>query len=111
MRAEPVLGVSMKTSTKQPTRTGAQVSSMIPLRNGDVQALQVTVVEEGVVLAVFDEGTDGQPLIQVVLDRAEQASLVHALLGPGTAPPTSVADVAHPESAVPAGSCRTRGTA
>ena len=101
----------MKTSTKQPTRTGAQVSSMIPLRNGDVRALQITVTDEGVVLTVFDEGADGLPLIQAMLDRAEQASLVHALLGPGTAPPTCGAGVALQTSAVPAGSRRMRGTA
>ena len=102
----------MDTSTKQPVRTGTTVSSMIPLRSGDVRALQVTVAENGIVLAVFDEGADGQPLIQAILDRAEQASLVHALLlGSPTGAPTSGAAVALQTSAVPAGSRRMRGTA
>jgi hypothetical protein len=60
---------------------------------------------------VFDDADDGRPLIQAVLDQGEQASLVHALLGPSAGGTTSDAGVAPRTSATPAGSCRTRGTA
>jgi hypothetical protein len=101
----------MDRPTKQARRAGTKVAATIPIRNGDVRALLVTIADEGVIIAVFDEGTAGRPLIQATLDKHEHASLVHALLGPSAGTVTSDAAVALPVSGVRAGSRRTRGTA
>jgi hypothetical protein len=69
----------MDQSTRQPRETRAQAGATIPLRNGDVRALQVIVTDGQIIIAVFDEADSGRPLIQAVLDQSEQASLVHAL--------------------------------
>lgn len=99
----------MDSSAKRKRET--HVATTIALRNGDVRALQVNVADGKIVIAVFDEAGDSRPLIQAMLDRGEQASLVHALLGPGTGDTTSDGGGVPRTSAVPAGACRTRGTA
>ena len=76
-----------------------------------MRALQVIVTDGQIIIAVFDEADSSRPLIQAVLDRSEQASLVHALLGTGAGVATSDAGAVPRRSATPAGSCRTRGTA
>ena len=99
----------MDSSAKRKRET--HVATTIALRNGDVRALQVNVADGKIVIAVFDEAGDSRPLIQATLDQGEQASLVHALLGPGTGDTTSDGGGVPRTSGIPAGSCRTRGTA
>jgi len=101
----------MDQSTGQPRETPAKAVVTIPLRSGDVRALQVIVTDGQIVIAVSDEADDGRPLIQAVLDQNEQASLVHALIGPGGGDTTSGVGAVPRTSATPAGSCRTRGRA
>ena len=101
----------MNRSAKCKCDTGTQVATTIALRNGDVRTLQVNVADGKIVIAVFDEAGDSRPIIQAVLDQGEQASLVHALLGPSAGDTTSDAGAVPRTSATPAGSCRTRGTA
>lgn len=99
----------MDSSAKRKRET--HVATTIALRNGDVRALQVNVADGKIVIAVFDEAGDSRPLIQATLDQGEQASLVHALLGPGTGNTTSDGGGVPQRSAIPAGSCRRPGRA
>ena len=101
----------MDRSAKQKRETGTKAGATISLRSGDVRALQVIVTDGQIIIAVLDEADDGRPLIQAVLDQGEQASLVHALLGPSAGVATSDAGAVPRTSGIPAGSCRTRGTA